>query len=72
MSGYELRLGRLFNGETGRSFITAIDHAVTLGVPEGDWIEIIGDVRPGQKVVVAGNERLRPGQPVQMVEHRSK
>ena len=35
MSGYELRLGRLFNATTGRSFITAIDHAVTLGVPEG-------------------------------------
>ena len=35
MSGYELRLGRLFNGDTGRSFITAFDHAVTLGVPEG-------------------------------------
>ena len=35
MSGYELRLGRLFDGTTGRSFITAIDHAVTLGVPEG-------------------------------------
>ena len=35
LSGYELRLGRLFNGKTGRSFITAFDHAVTLGVPEG-------------------------------------
>ena len=35
MSGYELRLGRLFNGSTGRSFITAYDHAITLGVPEG-------------------------------------
>jgi DhnA family fructose-bisphosphate aldolase class Ia len=30
-----LRLGRLFNGSTGRSFITAYDHAITLGVPEG-------------------------------------
>jgi DhnA family fructose-bisphosphate aldolase class Ia len=35
LSGYELRLGRLFNGSTGRSFITAYDHAITLGVPEG-------------------------------------
>jgi fructose-bisphosphate aldolase, class I len=35
LSGYELRLGRLFNGGTGRSFITAYDHAITLGVPEG-------------------------------------
>jgi DhnA family fructose-bisphosphate aldolase class Ia len=35
LSGYELRLGRLFNGSSGRSFITAYDHAITLGVPEG-------------------------------------
>jgi len=35
LSGYELRLGRLFDGITGRSFITAFDHAVTLGVPTG-------------------------------------
>ena len=31
----ELRLGRLFNRESGRSFITAIDHGVTIGVPTG-------------------------------------
>jgi DhnA family fructose-bisphosphate aldolase class Ia len=35
LSGHDVRLGRLFNGTTGRSFITAFDHAVTLGVPEG-------------------------------------
>ncbi len=34
-NGYSIRLGRLFNAETGRSFITAIDHAVTMGVPQG-------------------------------------
>ncbi len=33
--GYQLRLGRLFNAESGRSFVTAIDHGVTLGVPAG-------------------------------------
>jgi DhnA family fructose-bisphosphate aldolase class Ia len=30
-----MRLGRLFNHESGRSFIAAIDHGVTLGVPAG-------------------------------------
>lgn len=34
-TGYAIRLGRLFNSETGRSFITAIDHGVTIGVPAG-------------------------------------
>lgn len=34
-SGHQVRLGRLFTRETGRSFVTAMDHGVTLGVPEG-------------------------------------
>jgi len=35
MSGASLRLGRLFDRASGRSFIAAIDHGITLGVPEG-------------------------------------
>ena len=35
LSGANLRLGRLFHRETGRSFVAAIDHGVTLGVPQG-------------------------------------
>jgi DhnA family fructose-bisphosphate aldolase class Ia len=35
LSGAALRLGRLFDRESGRSFIAAIDHGVTLGVPTG-------------------------------------
>lgn len=34
-TGYSIRLGRLFNPDTGRSFITALDHGVTIGVPAG-------------------------------------
>ena len=34
-SGHAIRLGRLFDAETGRSFVTAIDHGVTIGVPTG-------------------------------------
>ncbi len=33
--GADLRLGRLFNGTSGRTFIAAVDHGVTLGVPPG-------------------------------------
>lgn len=40
---------------------------VTLGVAEGSWVQLIGDVAPGRQVVVQGNERLRPGQPVRVV-----
>ncbi len=38
---------------------------VQLGVAEGDWIQVIGPVQPGDQVVTRGNERLRPGQAVQ-------
>lgn len=37
---------------------------VTLGVADGGRIEVRGDLRPGQQVVTRGNERLQPGQQV--------
>ena len=39
---------------------------VQLGIADGGWIHVIGGVTPGQLVVVQGNERLRPGQDVQI------
>jgi DhnA family fructose-bisphosphate aldolase class Ia len=35
LNGTQVRLGRLFNRGSGRSFVAAIDHGVTLGVPQG-------------------------------------
>jgi multidrug efflux pump subunit AcrA (membrane-fusion protein) len=43
---------------------------VELGIAEDDLIQIIdrmGTLKPGQSVVVRGNERLRTGQPIQVV-----
>ncbi len=40
--------------------------SVQLGVAEGNMIEVTGELQPGQLVVVQGNERLRPGQGVQI------
>ncbi len=65
MSGYELRLGRLFNGATGRSFVTALDHAVTLGVTEGnidaiDTLETV--IKGGPDAVLLGPGLLNKGQ----------
>jgi hypothetical protein len=36
----------------------------------GDLVEVKGQVPPGARVVVRGNERLRPGQPVQIIEKK--
>src|ERR671933_374933 len=33
MNGAELRMGRLFNRESGRAFVTAFDHGLNLRVP---------------------------------------
>lgn len=41
---------------------------VELGSAEGDFIEIIGDVEPGDSVVIRGGERLRDGQSVTISE----
>jgi RND family efflux transporter MFP subunit len=40
---------------------------VETGLSEGDWIEVRGDVQKGQQVVVRGNERIRDGQPVEVL-----
>lgn len=37
---------------------------VELGAAEGDYIEVIGDIEPGDSVVIRGGERLRDGQAV--------
>jgi RND family efflux transporter MFP subunit len=39
---------------------------VQLGVAQGSMIQVRGGVQPGQLIVVQGNERLRPGQDVQI------
>ncbi|PQO44711.1 efflux RND transporter periplasmic adaptor subunit [Blastopirellula marina] len=41
---------------------------VELGVAIDEWIEVIGDVNSQTKVVTEGNERLRPGQPISVLE----
>ena len=41
---------------------------VTLGVAQGNNIEIIGDLAPGDRLVIRGGERLSDGQPVDVSE----
>lgn len=41
---------------------------VTTGIGDGDWIEVAGPIREGDRVVIRGNERLRPGQQVRIRE----
>lgn len=39
---------------------------VELGAADGGYIEVIGEIAPGDNVVIRGGERLRDGQPVSM------
>jgi len=41
---------------------------VSVGVGQGDRIEVLGDVSPGDLVVIRGNERLQPGQAVSVMD----
>ncbi len=41
---------------------------VTVGVGQGEHIEVRGAVSPGDRVVIRGNERLRPGQAVNIID----
>ena len=42
--------------------------SVTVGVGQGDDIEVLGEVAPGDRVVIRGNERLQPGQAVDIMD----
>lgn len=41
---------------------------VTTGIDDGDRIEVLGELKDGDTVVVRGNERLQSGQPVSIME----
>jgi multidrug efflux pump subunit AcrA (membrane-fusion protein) len=43
---------------------------VEVGAADGNLVEVRGDLRPGQQVVTEGNERLRPGQDVQLLKRK--
>ncbi len=45
----------------------AVQHKVSLGSAKGGMIEVSGSIQEGTPVVIRGNERLRDGQPVQVV-----
>lgn len=44
---------------------------VELGSPVGDRLEVVDGLSEGDLAVIRGNERLRPNQPVQMMENPS-
>lgn len=43
---------------------------VETGIASGLWIEVKGKLTPGQKVVIRGGERLRPGQDAKVLKER--
>ncbi|MCF2707071.1 fructose-bisphosphate aldolase [Arcanobacterium haemolyticum] len=49
MSGISMRLGQLFNEESGRAFIVAFDHGQALPIPQG-----LGNPRPLVKRIIEG------------------
>ena len=59
-------------GETSSSVFAVVDGkaqpvAVRLLRHAGDLVEVVGPLKPGGRVVVEGNERLMPGQPLVIV-----
>ncbi len=41
--------------------------AVTTGLAEEEMIEVYGDIAPGDRIITRGGERLRPGQPLEIM-----
>ena len=44
---------------------TAQPRPVQVGAALGEYFEVLGGLQEGEQVVIRGNERLRPGQPIQ-------
>ena len=57
----------VFRVDQGKAFPVS----VTVNGYHGNDAAVKGDLRPGQQVVIRGNERLRPGQPVHGPEHEN-
>jgi RND family efflux transporter MFP subunit len=62
----------VFSGN-GKVVFIVIDQTARLvpvetGDAHGPLIEVKGDLKPDLKVVIRGNERLRPGQPVKVIQ----
>jgi RND family efflux transporter MFP subunit len=48
--------------------VSASPVPVSIGMSVGSWIEVSGDITERDQVVIQGNERLRPGQPLSISE----
>jgi hypothetical protein len=46
---------------------SAVPVPVQVGVAAEDLIQVSGELQAGQRIVVQGNERLRPGSPVNVL-----
>lgn len=64
LGGPQSTLYVVTDGEEGSKTVRPVP--VVLGVASGPLIEVTGNVKVGDQVVVRGNERLRPGQPIKV------
>jgi membrane fusion protein (multidrug efflux system) len=65
----ELRDAAVFVASGGRN---AQRRAVTTGLEEGDWIEIVSGVRAGEQVIIAGQGGLKDGSPIRILQSTKK
>lgn len=66
------RTAVLVDGAAPRVFLVqegrAVEREVALGTSQGDQVEIRSGVTPGDTVVIVGQDNLRPGLPVRLME----
>ncbi len=46
--------------------------SVTTGRSNGNWIEVTGDIEEKERVVIQGNERLRDGEEIQILNTQKR
>lgn len=57
--------------ESGKK-MTAVPVPVTTGIEIGSWVQVVGNLSENDKVIIVGNERLRPGAEVLVTESKTE
>ncbi|MEM9941877.1 MAG: efflux RND transporter periplasmic adaptor subunit [Planctomycetota bacterium] len=61
---------KIFKVIRGPEKMTVVPVVIETGIEIGSWVQVTGDLREGDEVVVIGNERLKPGAEVIVTETR--
>jgi RND family efflux transporter MFP subunit len=62
----------VFLAKTMNDQLIAQPIPVQIGAAHGSWLQVTGEIKAGDAVITRGNERVRPGQPLSVLEKQER